>query len=236
MNTAGGLLDGKVVVIVGAGPGLGRRAATACAAAGASVVVSGRSESSLAETVTATGGADVVVYNAYYAGTMNVPVEHADLDVWRAAFDVNLFGAIRIARAAVPSMRRRGGGSIIAVGSQIARRVFAGRGPYATSKIALLGFVELLAKELGPDNIRVNALVPGRMRGPAFDANLAERAAAAGVEPGELARSIGEQLALGRIVTDEEVAGSVVYLASDLSAGVTGQAIDVNGGETFHAL
>jgi NAD(P)-dependent dehydrogenase (short-subunit alcohol dehydrogenase family) len=74
------------------------------------------------------------------------------------------------------------------------------------------------------------------MRGPAFDENLRGKAAAAGVTFDELEQSIAAQLSLARIPTDEETARSILYLASSLSAGMTGQALDVNGGETFRAL
>ncbi|HEV8297949.1 MAG TPA: SDR family oxidoreductase [Acidimicrobiales bacterium] len=263
----GRLLAGKVVLVVGAGPGLGRQAARLAATEGASVVVTGRSGASLdgivaeiasgggaataivadvtsdadcgaavAHAESTYGGLDVVVFNAYHPGSMNVHIEHASTEVWRAAFDVNVLGAMRVARAAIPALRRRRGGSIIAISSQIARRSLPGRGDYTTSKAALLALVEVLAKELGPDGIRVNALVPGRMRGPAFDENLRGKAAAAGVTFDELEQSIAAQLSLARIPTDEETARSILYLASSLSAGMTGQALDVNGGETFRAL
>jgi NAD(P)-dependent dehydrogenase (short-subunit alcohol dehydrogenase family) len=260
-----GLLDGRVVLVAGAGAGLGRQAARAAASAGAAVVISGRSAEANAATVAdieATGGratahtadvtvdADVdalvdatldrfgrldgVVYGAFHPGGMDVPVADADLDVWRATFEVNLFGAVRVVQTAAAALRHRGDGSVVLVGSQTARRVKPGRGDYATSKAALVTLGQVLARELGPDGIRVNTLVPGRMRGPALLDHYRRLAEATGTTLADQEAAIAATLSLPRLVTDEEVAGSVVYLLSPLSTGVTGQTLDVNAGETFH--
>jgi NAD(P)-dependent dehydrogenase (short-subunit alcohol dehydrogenase family) len=109
-----------------------------------------------------------------------------------------------------------------------------GRGDYATSKAALVTLGQVLATELGGDGIRVNTLVPGRMRGPALLAHYQRVAADTGTTLDQQEQGIADQLALPRMVTDEEVARSVVYLLSPLSAGITGQSLDVNAGETFH--
>jgi NAD(P)-dependent dehydrogenase (short-subunit alcohol dehydrogenase family) len=264
-----GLLAGKVVAVVGAGPGLGRRVAWAAAHAGAAVVVGGRSGSTNAATVagveaaggralavacdvtTGTGCRDLaatavegfgrldgLVYTAFHPGGMSVPAVDADLQVWRDTFEVNLFGAVRAAQAAAPALRRAarvdGDATVVLVGSQTGRRVRPGRGDYATSKAALVTLGQVLATELGGDGIRVNTLVPGRMRGPALLDHYRRVAAATGTTLEDQERAIADQLALPRMVTDEEVARSVVYLLSPLAAGVTGQSLDVNAGETLH--
>ena len=260
-----GLLADRVILVAGAGAGLGRQAARAAARAGAAVVVGGRSteaNAATAEGIEATGGratavpADVtdpagaralvdaaverhgrldgLVYGAFHPGGMDVPAADADLDVWRATFEVNLFGALRVVQAAVPALRAAGEGSVVLVGSQTARRVKPGRGDYATSKAALVTLGRVLAQELGPDGIRVNTLVPGRMRGPALLDHYRRVAAATGTTLADQERAIAAALSLPRMVTDEEAARSVVYLLSPLSAGVTGQTLDVNAGETFH--
>ncbi|HEY1282382.1 MAG TPA: SDR family NAD(P)-dependent oxidoreductase, partial [Acidimicrobiales bacterium] len=181
------LLAGKVVVVSGVGPGLGRRIAEGAGLAGAAVVMGARSVDYLDElaarlkdrdvqsvhrrsdvTITADcrdlitaaeetfGGIDGVVCNASASGPFGVTLEDGDLDAWQDAFDVNFFGSLRLVQAAIPALKRRGGGSVVFVGSQIVRRVFAGRGPYASSKAALLTASHVLARELGPYDIRVN--------------------------------------------------------------------------------
>jgi NAD(P)-dependent dehydrogenase (short-subunit alcohol dehydrogenase family) len=260
------LLQDRVLILVGAGPGLGAQIARDAAAAGARVVLGARSEPYLQQlaaelheagatalyrscdvTVDAdcrklidfadreAGGVDCVVCNAFAQGrAYGLTLEEADIDGWREAFDVNLFGSLRVVKAAVPALKRSQHGCVVFVGSQIVRRVFAGRGPYATSKAALLTAAQVLARELGPYGIRVNTVVPGRMWGPSLRRYI-ERL---GVErdtsfAAELSRMVGD-VALPRLSTDEESARVVVFLASALAAGMTGQSVDVNAGETFH--
>lgn len=180
------------------------------------------------------GGVDSVVCNAFAQGrAYGLTLEEAEVDDWREAFDVNLFGSLRMVKAAIPALRRRGRGSVVLVGSQIVRRVFAGRGPYATSKAALLTAGHVLARELGPYDIRVNTVVPGRMWGPALRRHIERLGRERGTSfDRELERMVND-VSLPRLSTDEESARVVVFLASELAAGMTGQSVDVNAGETF---
>ena len=259
-----GLLDGRVVVVAGAGAGLGRQVAWVAAQEGAAVVVSGRSSEANAQTVAAMdgaggravavtadvtsaddsrrlveatidafGGLDGLVCCAFHPGGMDVAAVDADLATWRACFEVNLFGSLQLVQAAAPELRRSDAGSIVLIGSQTGRRVRPGRGDYAVSKAALVTLGQVLATELGPDGVRVNTLVPGRMRGPALLAHYQHVADATGTTLADQERAIAATLALPRMTTDEEVARSVLYLLSPLAAGVTGQSLDVNAGETF---
>ena len=260
------LLDGKVMVVSGVGPGLGAQVARDATAAGAGVMLAARSAGYLEElaaelaaagarvgyrtcdvTVDAEcralvaaaeeelGGVDGVVCNAFAQGrAYGVPVEDADIDDWKAAFDVNLFGSLRMVKATIPALRRRGGGSVVFVGSQIVRRVFAGRGPYASSKAALLSAAHVLARELGPYDIRVNTVVPGRMWGPGLRRYIERLAAERGTSFERERQRMVDDVSLPRLSTDEESARVVVFLASELAAGMTGLSVDVNAGETFH--
>jgi NAD(P)-dependent dehydrogenase (short-subunit alcohol dehydrogenase family) len=180
------------------------------------------------------GGVDGVVCNAAATGPFGVTLEDGDLDEWRQAFDVNLFGSLRLVQAAIPALKRRGGGSVVFIGSQIVRRVFAGRGPYASSKAALLTAAQVVARELGPYDIRVNTVVPGRMWGPSLQGSIGRLAASRGLTVEEQHQRMLDDVALPRMATDEECARAVIFLASDLAAGMTGQSVDVNAGETFH--
>jgi NAD(P)-dependent dehydrogenase (short-subunit alcohol dehydrogenase family) len=181
------------------------------------------------------GGVDCVVCNAFATGrAYGLTLEEADIDDWRDAFDVNLFGSLRVVKAAIPFLKTSDGGSVVFIGSQIVRRVFAGRGPYAASKAALLTSAQVLARELGPFGIRVNTVVPGRMWGPSLQLYIDRLARDRDTSfQHELDRMVGD-VSLPRLSTDEESARVVVFLASRLAAGMTGQSVDVNAGETFH--
>ena len=137
-------------------------------------------------------------------------------------------------KAALPYLEQAGGGSVINVASMVARQPQPLQGGYATSKGGLLTATKVLAFELGEKNIRVNAVVPGWMKGPSVEIYLQMTAAQRGISEAEVERELEGPIALGRIPTDQEVAGAIVFLASDLSSAMTGQTVDVNGGEHFH--
>ena len=260
---ASGLLAGKVCVVSGVGPGLGRQAARALAAHGGDVVLAARKQPNLdgvlaevhalgaraiavptniveddacARLMAAAseefGGVDVLVNNAFRPDVFQ-GFEDVDLTVWRKIMDVNVFGSLQMTRAALPYMRERGGGSVVMVASMVARQPQPGQGGYAISKGALLTATRVLAYELGPSNVRVNAVVPGWMAGPSVDLYIDMTSSGRGVEPQVVVDELNARVPLGRIPRDEDVAGSIVYLASDLSAAMTGQALDTNGGEIF---
>lgn len=260
------LLNGTVMVLAGAGPGLGAQIARDATAAGARVMLGARRVDYMKELATELGqaGSDVrfqacdvtsdaqcrdlisaaedefgqvdsVVCNAFAQGrAYGQTLEEADIDGWQEAFDVNLFGSLRLVKAAIPALKRSRQGSVVFVGSQITRRVFAGRGPYATSKAALLTAAQILARELGPYGIRVNTVVPGRMWGPPLRKYIERLAVQRDTSfEQELGRMVND-VSLPQLSTDEESARVVVFLASALAAGMTGQSVDVNAGETFH--
>ena len=262
-KAAAGLLAGKVCVVSGVGPGLGRQAARALAAHGADLVLAARRQATLddvlaevnelgARAITvptditdadacgrlmaagteAFGGIDVLVNNAFRFDAFK-SFEEVDLAIWRKIMDTNLFGSLQMTRAALPSMRARGGGSVVMVASMVARQPQPAQGGYAISKGALLTATRVLAFELGPSNVRVNAVVPGWMAGPSVDIYIDMTSTGRGVEPQVVVDELNARVPLGRIPSDEHVAGSIVYLASDLSSAMTGQAIDTNGGEIF---
>ena len=262
-TAAAGLLSGKVCVVSGVGPGLGRQAALALAAHGADLVVAARRQATLddvlaevvpdgthaiavptditdpdacaglmAAATEAFGGIDVLVNNAFRFDAFQ-SFEEVDLAKWRKIMDTNLFGSLQMTRAALPSMRRRGGGSVVMVASMVARQPQPAQGGYAISKGALLTATRVLAYELGPSNVRVNAVVPGWMAGPSVDIYIEMTSTGRGVPAQVVADELDARVPLGRIPSDEDVAGAIVYLASDLSRAMTGQALDTNGGEIF---
>ena len=119
------------------------------------------------------------------------------------------------------------------VASMAARKPTPLEGGYTVSKGALMTATRVLAYELGSKGIRVNAVVPGWMLGPSVDIYVQMTSENRGMTAAEVVDELAGRMALGRVPTDEEVAGTIVYLASDLSSVVTGQAIDANGGEYF---
>ena len=258
-----GLLSDKVCVVSGVGPGLGRQAAKALAAHGADLVLAARRQSTLDEVleevsalgaraitvptditdpeacarlmaagVEEFGGIDVLVNNAFRFDAFQ-SFEDVDLAQWRKIMDTNLFGSLQMTRAALPAMRARGGGSVVMVASMVTRQPQPAQGGYAISKGALLTATKVLAYELGPSRIRVNAVVPGWMAGPSVDIYIDMTSTGRGVAPQVVVDELNARVPLGRIPSDSDVAGSIVYLASDLSSAMTGEALETNGGEIF---
>ena len=138
---------------------------------------------------------------------------------WQALFDVNLMGAVRTIRAALPAMLHRKSGSIVTVSSMWGQTGASCESHYAASKAALIGLTKSLALELAPSGIRVNCVAPGVI---ATDMNAMHSA--------ETMRALAEETPLGRIGTAAEVADAVLYLASAQSSFVTGQVLGVTGG------
>lgn len=185
-----GLLTGKVALITGGGTGIGEAAALAIAAAGASVVVTGRRKVRLDEvvaTIAAAGGTGLAVQSdvaleadAFAAvaaavarfGQLDIVINSAgvneaggietlSLDGWRKVIDINLWGTIYTCKAAVPHLKAAGGGDIINISSTAGRRAAGLFASYATSKHGVNGFTESIRQELGGDNIRVCVIEPG---------------------------------------------------------------------------
>lgn len=258
------LLEDRVVLVSGIGPGLGRANAVVCAQHGADVVLAARTPERLEEVakeVRQLGRralpvptdvskdedcAAVVARAVEEFGRLDGIVNNAfvmppferlaeqSIDTIRESFEVNLFAALRLAREAAPVMREQGGGSIVMILSAILRQNLPDYGAYKMAKHALLGLARSLAAEMGPDGIRVNSVAPSYV-GDAT-ARLVARLSAATTETSEedAYRGILDTTMLKRVAEPEEIAESVVYLLSDLSRVVTGQCIDVNCGQFAH--
>jgi NAD(P)-dependent dehydrogenase (short-subunit alcohol dehydrogenase family) len=257
------LLSDRVVLVSGIGPGLGSEIALACAREGADVVLAARSAEFLDETAATIrargrralpvptditkpddcqrlvdaaraelGRVDVLVHNAFLSNPVAL-VEEADLDDWRRIFEVNLFGALRLTQLVVPFMKAQRRGSIVFVNSMSIRIVEPLMGGYAASKGALLTTARTLARELGPDGIRVNSVVPGYIWSEKMAAYFHRLATERGVSYEAVHADITSRTALRHIPDSAEVAEAVVFFASDLARAVTGQSLDVNGGHFF---
>lgn len=167
------------------------------------------------------GDIDVLVANA--GGGERQPWDQLSADAWDRVVAVNLRSTFLCAKAVHPGMRRRGAGAIITVSSVMAHLGMAGSLPYVSAKAGIIGLTRGLAREAGPDGIRVNCVMPGGIR------TEQEEEAFPGQEEEILARMVDQQC-LPRRGYAEDLAGTFAYLASDDSAFVTGQVIAVDGG------
>lgn len=193
-------------------------------------VTSGEScRAAVAAALDAFGQIDVLVNNAAHFGTFTRFLD-ADPDEWRDTFEVNLWGTLRLTHAVAMRMRPRGEGRIININSMAANLVQSGLGAYTGSKAALAAVTKTLARELGRDGIRVNGVHAGYIWGDRFADHLQQLAAHRDISFEEQYRSSAAQSALGVIPLSEDIAGTVVFLASDLALPITGQAIHVNAG------
>ncbi len=257
------LLPGKVAIVSGVGPGLGKELALAFARQGADLALGARTEPFIEEVaseveelgrravyvptditdaaqcdalakaaVDELGRIDVLVHNAARPDRRQ-PFEEADLDSWRRVVDTNLFGSLQLTHSVIPTMKEQGRGSIVFVGSMIIRKVLEHQGAYALSKAALLTAAQTLAKELGPHGIRVNTIVPGWMWGESVERYLAKIEATTGKSVEQWRDEIVSRIPLGFIPSSADCAGAAVFFASELSSAITGQSLDVNGGEVF---
>ncbi len=240
----------RVAITAGAG-GIGRVMADSFAACGAHVFVSDVDEAALAAcghqgvradagraadleafmdaALSALGGLDVLVNNAGIAGP-TAPVEDvtpADLD---ATLQTDLASMFHCARRAVPALRQSGGGSIVNLSSAAGKFGFPLRSPYSAAKWGVVGFTRTLAMELGPDNIRVNAILPGLVDGPRIRSVLRNKAQAAGISDNEQTERSVSTVSLRCFVTQQDIANMALYLCSPFGATISGQAISVDGG------
>ena len=162
-----------------------------------------------------------------YAGiTSPQRVMEVDDATYERIFDINMRGTLHLTQAVVPAMRAQQGGAIVNMSSVSAQRgggVFGGS-HYSAAKGAILGYTKACARELGPDNIRVNAICPSMI-----DTDIT-----GGALTPERRIDIQKTIPMGRIGTADEVAGCALFLASSLSSYVTGSEIDINGGSHIH--
>lgn len=257
------LLRGKVAIVSGIGPGMGRDISLALAREGADIVLGARTESKLLEVAKEVetlgvkalpvvtdiqdedaclaiaqkaeeelGGIDVLVNNAFWQPPFET-IEDASLDTWAQAFDINLFGGVRMTRACMPALRKSDGASVVFIASMSARRITPEFGIYAATKNAVLSTVRTLAIELGEDGIRVNSVLPGYIWGDSVEWYFKVLAEEKGITPQEQYDSVASETALHHLPTSAEIADSVLFFASPLSRVVTGQTLDVNGGHYF---
>jgi NAD(P)-dependent dehydrogenase (short-subunit alcohol dehydrogenase family) len=263
------LLEGKVAIVSGVGPGLGQANARALAREGATVVLAARNaeylqqvkgeierdggralavptnlvdpeqiESLVAGAVDSYGRIDILVNNAFRMDTFE-PFAAVDLLKWRKIFDVNVWGTLAVTQACIPHLQKaaadHGDASIVFIISMSMRKIRPLEGGYSSSKAAVQTAAKTMALELGPSGVRVNCIAPGWIGGPNVELFLDIDSAARGITRDEVREGIEANIPLGKIPPQDDIANSVVFFASPWSRVITGQTLDVNGGEFFGA-
>ena len=254
------LLEGKVVVISGVGPGMGQSLARIAAREGAKVAMGARSQDYLdqvASAIRAEGGEVVArstevtstdqceglakatldtfgridgLVNSAYIHGAWTTVDQADPDDWLKVLDVNCLGALRMAKAVFPAMKAQGGGAIVNVSTMSTVNPFPGEGGYASGKGGLNALTRHMAKDFGPHGIRANVARMGWIGGKPVY-DWIDREAASGRDRGEVIGEITARIPLGVIPPEEDCAKAVLFFLSDYAKVVTGASLDVNGGQ-----
>ena len=173
-------------------------------------------------------GLDVLINCAGIAGP-TAGVDKISEEEWTRTIDVNLNGQYRCLHHAVPMLRASRDANIICISSIAGRMGIPWRTPYVATKWAIVGIAKSLAIELGPEKIRVNAVLPGIVEGPRMDGVISARAKLEGVEEQAMREEYLKSISLGRMVTADDVALMCLFLCSPAGRNVTGQAISVDG-------
>jgi NAD(P)-dependent dehydrogenase (short-subunit alcohol dehydrogenase family) len=257
------LLENRVVLVSGVGPGLGRAIAVRSALAGADVVLAARTEPVLAEVaatvrdigrralvvptdVTDDAAAEHLVRAAVAEyGRVDTLVNNAfamppmrdlatvDLTAIRASFETNVLAALRLTRLLAPALTEARG-SVVMVNSAVLRHSRRTFGAYKLAKAGLLALAQSLSTELGPSGVRVNSIAPGYIWADSLKAYFAYLAGKRGVPARQVYDETAATVDLRRLPEPDEVADAIVFLVSDLARAVTGQCLDVNAGEFHH--
>jgi NAD(P)-dependent dehydrogenase (short-subunit alcohol dehydrogenase family) len=257
------LLQDKVVVVSGVGPGLGRSIAVRCAEQGADIVLASRTESRLTEVakeitdlgrravtvaadvssavdserlassaLDAFGHVDVLVNNAFAIPPL-MDLDKVSLDDVRQGFETNVLGALRLTNLFRPALVESRG-SVVMVSSMVIRHSKPTFGAYKMAKAALLAMAQSLATEVGPQGVRVNTVAPGYIWAGNVKYYFKYLAEQRGVTTKEVYDEVAADIDLRKLPEPDEIADAIIFLASDLARAVTGQCLDVNGGEYHH--
>jgi len=250
------ILAGQRALITAGAAGIGLAIATAFHEAGARIVVCDIDEAALARTRQAhpdwavlacdvsrrdqvdamfAGAAerygdalDLLVNNAGIAGPTG-GIETLDPDDWDRTIAINLTGVFLVTRRAVPMLRAAGGGAIINLSSAAGKLGFPLRTPYSASKFGIIGLTETLAMELGPDQIRVNAILPGVVAGERQDRVLIAKAQANRISLGEQRDRAVARVSMRTMVQADDIAQAALYLAGPAGRYVSGERLSVGG-------
>lgn len=258
-----GMLENKVVVISGVGPALGTTLARRFAEAGADLVLAARTAERLTEVadqVTALGRralavttditddaqvanlvarsmdeygkVDVLVNNAFRIPSMK-PLADTTFQHIRDAIELTVLGALRLTQGFTPALAESKG-SVVNVNSMVIRHSQPKYGAYKMAKAALLAMSQSLSTELGEQGVRVNSVAPGYIWGGTLKSYFTHQAGKFGTSVDDIYAAAAAGSDLKRLPTEDEVASAILFMASDLSSGITGATLDVNCGEYKH--
>lgn len=177
----------------------------------------------------AMGGLDILVNNAGIAGPAK-PVEEISTEDWTRCFAVNVNGQFFMARAAIPHLKKNPTGSIVCMASVAGKYAFGLRSPYAASKAAVISLARCLSVELGPHQIRVNAIAPGVVAGDRIRRVFTDRARARGITYEEMEQIALRAVSMKTMVEPEEIADLVLYLTGPSGRPISGQIMQICGG------
>ncbi|AXK78016.1 SDR family oxidoreductase [Mycolicibacterium neoaurum] len=256
----GGLLKDRVVVISGVGPALGTTLARRCAEEGADVILAARTverledvagqvralgrralavgtditdEAQVANLVSTSmsefGKVDVLINNAFRVPSMK-PFAKTSFEHIRETVELTVLGALRLIQGFTPALTESKG-SVVNVNSMVVRHSDPKQGAYKLAKSALLAMSQSLASELGEAGIRVNSVLPGYIWGGTLQSYFEHQAGKYGTTVDEIYKAAAANSDLKKLPTEDEVASAILFMASDLSSGITGQTLDVNCGE-----
>jgi NAD(P)-dependent dehydrogenase (short-subunit alcohol dehydrogenase family) len=257
------LLEDRVVLVTGVGPGLGRSLALRSARAGADVVLAARTESTLravaaevedlgrralAVPTDITDPASVTalldralgayervdaVINSAFYHPPPEDLLTADLEEMRDWHEVNVLAALNLVRTAAPALVASRG-AVVLVNSMVIRNRLPGFGAYRMDKASLLAAARGLSVELGPRGVRVNSVAPGYIWADKVQAYFERIARRRGVTPQQVYDEVADETDLRRLPEPDEIADAAVFLASDMARAITGQCLDVTCGQTHH--
>lgn len=257
-------LRDHVVLVTGAGRGIGAAAARVLGQAGAAVLLAGRQAADLeqvtGEITTAGGLAANVVADVRDAADCTRMVERATarfgrltavvnnagiagptkaleeltLEEWDEVIDTNLTGVFRVCRAAIPALRAAGGGRVVMIGSVTGKRPLPGRTPYASAKLGLVGLTRTMAHELGPSGITVNLISPWLVEGARLDAVIAGMAEREGRDAPAVRAGLVALSPLRCSVSDLDVARLAAFLLSPGAGHMTGQDLNISAGAVMY--
>ncbi len=253
------VLSGRRAVVTGAGRGIGRSIALALAQAGADVAVTARTQGEIEQLaaeiramgrqslavpcdvtdseqvkhmastlIDGLGGVDILVNNAGNAGSHKF-LNHPD-ELWHRMLSINLTSVYYVTKAFVPRLIEQRWGRIITIASMASRVGGSYIAAYTAAKHGVLGLTRALAVELLPYNITVNAICPGYVNTPMTDASVSNIAARTGMLEAQAREALEKSSPQKRLFEPEEIAAVAVFLAQDINRGITGQAINIDGG------
>lgn len=174
------------------------------------------------------GKLDALINNAGIAGP-TAKVEDTAASDWDQTIAVNLTGPFLCTRRAVPLLKKNGGGAIVNLSSAAGRLGFPLRTPYSASKFGVIGLTESWAMELGPDNIRVNAILPGIVAGERQERVIAAKAASYGIAHETMRERLLSKVSMRKMVTAQDIANQIIFICSPAGAMISGQSLSVCG-------